>query len=191
MATTNPSNTMTAKAPASKTTPSTPAPQQFEPQVGYLRPRQSRIAFWKPFQGKGAAATLEYSYEKACFFLMIMPENPDGSDRKFNPDAKITAKIGLTDVGEMIAVLRGYTGGLGKQEGDKWKGLFHKNTNGNTIINLFRTDTGYRIGMSAKHGSEPQTSYSMGLTIGEGVQMELFLTDPSSPIFAEKQDQPD
>lgn len=137
------------------------------------------FTLWKPNKdGKGAAAIFQFSParddKEASFWLTMMPETGNESGPKFDKDKSLRAKLGSTDIGEILAVIRGRTKGLGKKnESGYWSGLFHKNASGDsTVITLNQGNTeggNYFLGLSADRGGT-KTRLSISVTPGE---MEL------------------
>lgn len=170
---------MTTATQTKKSTPkatSAPtSPKQFDPRPTF--------ALWKPRKGEGAAAIFEFSSDKGCFFLRMMPESKGGTS-KFNHDASITAKLGLNDIGEFLSVLVGRSEGLGKKD-DKgyWTGLFHKNPAGTSAIKFNKgTNYGYFLALSTDRGGE-KANYSIGVTNGECELLRVFLEHGVKNMF--------
>lgn len=149
-------------------------------------PRPS-LNFWKNRKdGKGSMLGVEYSADASAIFLTGMPQR-EGQENSFDSDKKVTAKLGLPDIGELLAVLTGKTEGTGKKN-DKgfWTGLFHENSSGNSVISLSWSSNeaypGYNFSLSTDREGNKQR-LAIGLTVGEGVQLELFLRRFGSELF--------
>jgi hypothetical protein len=140
------------------------------------RLRNPDLAFWKPYQGKGAALIFEYSPQKNTFFMQMLPEKPENTEdsKKYDKDRRISAKLGLSDLGEILAVIKGRKGGAGTEAEGKFKGLYHKNQNGNTIIGFDRTDKGIRTGLSVK-SDKIELRLNVNLSVGEATLLENFI----------------
>lgn len=163
----------------------------FEPTFPADRKPRYSLNFWKPYQGKGAAALLDFNPQKGKFFITMMPEKP-GDGREFDSSRRITSTLGLTDVGEFLLVLNGRADGVGPKDGEKYKGLFHKNQRGNTAINFAAKENGgFWFGVSSKVDNNEAVRYNVSLTNGESEQLKLFLTNPLHPIFAQPDERPE
>lgn len=158
-----------AAAPATPSTEQSPSDFRQNPQV----------AFWKPYQGKGCAIFFEYNPSKKAIFFEMRPETQGGTedDPKFDKDRRILSKLGITDLGEMLAVIKGRKDGAGLNKDGKGWTMFHKNANGSTAITFERTENGIRVGMSAKVGENPPNRQSANITVGEATILEVFLTN--------------
>lgn len=150
---------------------------------------RARLAFWKPYQGKGACALFEFDAARGFYFLKMMPENPEGAEKQFNKDAAINVKIGLTDLGEFMVVLTGQADGIGKKN-DKgfYSGLFHKTEKFSSTIGLAKNEKNenYSLSVSKKIGSGDATRFTVSLTAGERAQLRLFFENPMHPSFADR-----
>lgn len=144
-----------------------------------LKCRDFRI--YKPTKaGTGAASNISItSYfndkerEKVVVFIDTALQIPsEGEYAAFgwkDKDKKITVKLDDNDIGEMLLVLTGGKEGLGAPDGKGgFKGLFHKNKNGNTVIRLeYIKDRGLMYSVSTQR---PEGNFRVGhaLTDGEG-----------------------
>ena len=172
----------TAVAPKPSTSAPVSAPARSEGQKTYAP--QPRFALWKPNrEKKGNAAIIEYSIEKGCFFLRMLPESGQESP-KFDNSKAITAKLGISDVGEIIAVLTGRREALGHKDEKTgyWSGLYHENANGSSSINLSPGTAGMILGLSVKKDGPP-TRYSVGVTPGEQEVLRVFFEKYLGEMF--------
>jgi len=147
--------------------------------------RGPSLSFWKARKdGNGSSAHLDFNLDKKSIFLSFMPQK--GTDeRNFDKDKKITSKLNLQDVGEMLAVCRRHIDGVGRKEGDKYKGLFHSspNENDNSIIGFEKwKDIGYYLSLSVKRNGNSQRE-SVLLSYGEVEQLHLFLVKCGMEMF--------
>jgi hypothetical protein len=134
-----------------------------------------RIGFWRPYQGKGNAAIVDYNEEKSTLWLTFIPEGPEGFDSK----RSIVAKLGVQDIGEILAVITGRREGLGvKNEKNYFSGLIHKmrDSQDSSIIYLNPTEKGYSLALGVKRGgAEQATRMSVGLNTGDMENLRVFL----------------
>lgn len=175
---------MTAVATKPTTSVNTSKTQGSEPKFA----PQPRVAFWKPNRDKkGAMASIEFSSGKQCFFLKMMPESGQESP-KFDTNKAINAKLGLNDIGEILAVLVGKKEGLGRKD-DKgyWTGLYHDGGEGrSSSIGLSRGENGLFLSLSNKREGNV-TRYNIGITAGESEIMRVFFENYVTTMFLEQQ----
>lgn len=126
---------------------------------------------WRPKKtGDGFAATFDYSEKNRCWFAAIVPQNGEG-ERSFDFNKKITAKLGLSDIGAMLGVLLGRSQTVGE------KGLFHssnKDSKDSTIITLTNNENTFFFGLSQKKGTASSRG-NVNLFLSDGIILaELF-----------------
>jgi hypothetical protein len=149
------------------------------------RVKEPQLELWKPNKNfTGAAAIFSYNPVKGDMFLSIMPQSPDGSDKKFNPEAAIKCKLGKVDLGEILAVLTGKQEGCGrKNDNGYFSGLYHETDDRNTIITFNRMDKspGYFLGLSTSNTKTKEGSkFGLAMTVGESEQLRLFIENSLS-----------
>lgn len=95
-----------------------------------------------------------------------------------DPRKTVTMKLGLPDIGELLAVLEAQKDQAGPNNG---KGLFHQNKNGNSSLK-FKFEAGtekspprYGIQIGGKVEGSDLVTLSHSLTLGEGVILREFL----------------
>lgn len=132
---------------------------------------------WKPYQGKGAAALFSASENNGVVsvFLKMMPENPDKPE-SFDNESAITVKLGLNDLGELLAVIRGVKAGAGKLKDDKWSGIYHQTDKSQSSILFERTETGFRLGVYRKDKNAKEgRRLGVGVTESESMILNRFI----------------
>lgn len=145
--------------------------------------------------GSGSASSWQISTkivdskEEKNVFLDLANQKPSNNDNAaFDWDSKLTAKLGLNDLGDMLAVLRGLKDGVGNLKDGKRSGLYHQNSKGNTVIyfnenvkdNLLQ---GYSLRVSKK-SDQNQSAVNHSLTVSEGQVLLLFLQEAVSALFS-------
>lgn len=146
-----------------------------------------KLPIWKPRkEGGGAAAFIEYNDVKQCMFLSMIPqqgkmEKPGQGNFDKNKESMLTAKLGLNDLGEILLVLNGRRDGVGAKDGDKFKGLYHKNDSGNSIIGFEVNQFGYGLSLSCSKNGGAAKRYSLSLTPGEGEQLRVLIEHMAMP----------
>lgn len=154
-----------------------------------------KVSFWKPNNnGTGAVAHFDFKpfnpskpNEESCFFVVMMPQNPvKDATPKFLKDKKLTVKLGLNDIGDMLAVIAGRKDGCGTMKDGGWSGLYHKNQQGNAIINFGNREGSYGISVSVKKGTGSAEKLSIGLTLGEIEILQAFFKSHMHNMFVEQ-----
>jgi hypothetical protein len=136
-----------------------------------------KIEFWRRSKtGKGSATVFNISNEGGTFVSM-WPQKPNTEE--FNYGARITASLGIKDLGAMVSVLRGTTGGLGTQnENGMFGGLMHTNRDktSSTIINLsFDKDGKLWFGLSKKAEGEDLVRFGTVLSPADAEELRVFI----------------
>lgn len=145
-----------------------------------------QVAFWKPYDGKGAVAFIEFNPKNGNFFVMMAPERAE-APKTFNMvDGKINFKLGLTDIGEILAVTRGMKDGAGVEKNGKFS-LYHENDTGSTVLTFNKNDrSGVSMGLSTKRGEDAPYRIGLNLTLAEVVLVEQFLVHYLPNLFTRK-----
>ncbi len=160
--------------------------------TGTQRVNNPKIGFWRPYQGKGAAAMLEFSTNRNCFFLSIMPEGGQNG-KKFDADKRINCKLGLQDVGAILSVINGRAEGLGTKDAKGYfSGLVHKIEGNDEVkyINLAPNEKGqYFLGISSKKGQDAAVRLSVSMGAGDMELTRQFLNTYLPSMFTENTEQ--
>lgn len=147
------------------------------------------LNFWKARkEGGGAALFFEYKTDsnRSCFVSM-MPQG--GSRKEWSKDKRINVKLGLSDIGALLAVINGATNGCGTLKGDRWSGLYHESPNGgNSSIqfHIYEKTGGFIFGLSrqGQQGADVER-LSVGLTIQEVQLLRVFLEDMARVLMVD------
>jgi len=135
------------------------------------------LSFWRPNKSNNGAAAIFTLQQDGSTWLKMMPQNGDG-ERSFDNAASINVKIGLGDIGPMLAVINGQVDGIGtKAEGSKfWSGILHKFGESSTAVNFAKNDKGgYYFGISRKVGAGEPVRMNISLSVGDGQNFRVFL----------------
>lgn len=151
-----------------------------------------KLSFWKPRKDGGGSAVF-FEFKPDSCFVVMMPQGASSKD--WNREGRINVKLGLTDVGALLAVLNNYMDGLGtftpgKDGKDgRWSGLYHDSQNGgNSSIQLYRYDkTGdFIFGLSRQKTKGGQVeSYSVRITFPEAQLMRVILEDMARSLMVD------
>ncbi len=156
---------------------------------------------YKPRQSNdGAASRLQIRVNAEPYrevFLFWETTTQTGTDANGNAsfgwkekEKTITFKLGEVDVAELLLVLKGkkeYAGPPPKEAGKPGMGLYHKNPNGNTILQLQRDQkgAGFYLSISRQSAANKSDVVRIKHTIsnGEAEILQVLLTDAVSCIF--------
>lgn len=105
---------------------------------------------------------------KTLCFLGAAPANPDKERTYLWQTDKINIKLGLNDLGPMLAVLT--------RREKEWK-TFHDTpgSDSNKAIALERGDNGYSLRVSEKAGSQPAKAVSVNLSEGDAAILSAII----------------
>jgi len=136
---------------------------------------------------KGAASSWEWNPKTCNFFLTIAKQSKEKSDGgkptfSWKNDSE-TFKLGESDLSEICLVLSGEKDYLGFEDGNKGKGLFHQNKSGNSILKIYRLESGFGMELSSKKGD---TRFWTGhrIAFGEAKFLSIILEKCVWEIFA-------
>lgn len=131
--------------------------------------------------------------------LFLQSSHQTGEDAQGNStfawkDEKrcVTMKLGETDIGELLSVLNGQKGGCGtKDDKGMWKGLFHQNDRGSTVLQFSALPPreeggvhsyGLRISAKRKDADKPVMVQHM-ISVSEGEILKVLLQDTVSRMY--------
>ena len=147
-------------------------------------------SIYKPRRdGGGCASGWELNAEKEAVFLEVAAQvgTMQGEDNaRFDWPNKLIMKLGVTDIGEILALLERRQKGIGPQKDGRHRGLFHKTAAGSTTLSFEESQQqpGWhlRIGVQ-KTGSDVQ-SHSHSITPGEGATLLVLMRLAIERIYA-------
>ena len=139
----------------------------------------------------GTAAQFQFSAEKKCIFLEMARQTKEKDKNgfaTFDWANKIVFKLGAIDIGEILCVLNGKKFGTGQHQGDNvYKGLFHSNNDGNSILKFERGKTsGYYLDLSVKKNDSNPIRMSLNIGDSESEIMRLVFEDAIKSIYCWK-----
>ncbi len=151
--------------------------KKFETTFKIFKPRQN---------GEGAASQWEFNPkpEKRCMFLESAPQKNIKGDKdtnaSFDWDNKITMKLGLLDMGEILATFTGLQKGAGPLDGEgRHKGIYHQPPGGNknTILQIAinKSQTMYYLRLSQKSQGQEMKSVEHAITFAEASVLAVLL----------------
>lgn len=148
-------------------------------------PKEGRT-YTKTFQiykprrdGGGCASGWELGSKKDAVFLAVAGQigKMEGEDNaKFDWANKLQMKLGVTDIGEIVACLERRQKGIGPLKDGKHRGLFHKNASGTATLLFEEGQSGgwyMKIGIQRTGGTVQNLTHS--LTFGEGATLLVLL----------------
>lgn len=135
----------------------------------------NNFSLYKPRKkGGGSASQWNLNIDKKSVFLELA-EQVD-SEQKFDWENKICMKLGVNDIGELIATLENRQKSI-----NGGKGLFHENEQGNSSLNLTRSENGWFISVGVKKENLVKVSHS--LSFGEGAILLTLLRQAVLKIY--------
>lgn len=141
---------------------------------------------FKPRKTKdGCASQWQLNKEKQCVFLEFANQNKT-DENTFDWQNKTTMKLGISDIGEILATFLGMQDGIGlKDEKGRYKGLYHQTSKGNTILQLAKGNNGgYFIRLSGKLNEEKEAKvYQHAITFGEAAVLRSLLNCAVERIY--------
>ncbi len=125
--------------------------------------------------GAGSASKWNVNVKcKAVFLELSQQIAPMGSEKMFDWDNKLIMKLGVADLGELIATLEN------RQQSMK---LFHQTEDGNSTLNISKNDKGgWFLNIGVKKEKVVQIKHSMSL--GEGAILLTLLRQAVLKIYA-------
>lgn len=124
---------------------------------------------------KGSCLMINYDNDAQVYFMEMRPQK-SGTERSFDKDKRLVVALGLPDIGEILAVIKGRKGGLGTLKGEKWSGIYHETDKNSSSISMeFNDKYGtFYVSLGRKVGSDV-TRLGIPLTLGECVILENYL----------------
>jgi len=127
-------------------------------------------------QGNGAASRLNYRKQQDDLLVFWQSAQQEGFDDKENAkfawkdqEKSVSVKLGITDIGEILAVLNGK-----KEQAGTDKGIFHSNEKGNTSFTFRKQDNGYYLRVAKKNNAK-LIEVKHGVSFGEGEILKILL----------------
>ena len=137
--------------------------------------------------GKGVASQFKLNAHKKAVFLEMAQQTGEmdaNRNAKFDWGNKICFKLGIADIGEILAVLHNMKDGVGPTKNGSHSGLYHQNDEGNAVLNLRRNKEmeGFYFGLSTKRG-EAQRKMGHPISYGEGIALSVLLRQAIEIIY--------
>lgn len=186
---------MTAAAPSTVKSPTVPsAPKTVSPPAGggeaTVKRWNPKVAYWKARKDNSGTAVV-FEASRDCFFMYAFPQV---GEEKFDYASRVIAKLGVNDIGEILAVLSRRNPGLGKRnENGQFSGLYHQTDKANTIIGLSydeeKNTFWCSISKKNKDDTGKGTRFAVSLSVGEATLLEAFLKRYIDILFEQEQPQ--
>jgi len=127
----------------------------------------------------GAASQWEFNPKKGAIFVEFAnQEKTQDGQKSFDWANKITMKLGVADIGEILATIAGKQDGIGQLDRDgKHKGLFHQTDKGNTILQLAKGGKAnmFYLRISSQPKGQQVVAITHSMTVGESMILETLL----------------
>ncbi|KKL97904.1 hypothetical protein LCGC14_1829800, partial [marine sediment metagenome] len=85
----------------------------------------------------GVAAQFDFNPQSKLLFLEMAAQTgkqDKNNNALFDWPNKIAFKLGIVDIGELLCVLIGKQTGVGRFDDGRYRGLYHENENGNSML---------------------------------------------------------
>jgi hypothetical protein len=131
--------------------------------------------------GNGVATQFCFAKEKESIFIEMAKQlsgKDDNENAIFDWKNKIIFKLGMTDIGEILSVLQNIKLGVGPKDKDSenYKGLFHSNDKGNSILKFEKNKYGgFYIGLSVKKEGLDPVNLKHTISSGEATILNILL----------------
>lgn len=189
-ATKNPSLATVTTPPVISKSPSASVPSP-KPSSGEATKKWNpKVAYWKARKDNSGTAVV-FEAGRDCFFMMAFPQV---GEEKFDYNSRVIAKLGVNDVGEILAVLGRRIPGLGKRnDNGQFSGLYHQTDKANTIIGLSfdeeKNTFWCSISKKNKDDTGKGTRFAVSLSVGEATLLEAFFKRYIDILFEQEQPQ--
>ncbi len=125
--------------------------------------------------GEGSASQWNLNVDKKSVFLELSQQI--GTEQKFDWENKICIKLGVNDIGELIATLENR-----QQSINGGKGLFHQTPNGSSSLSMSKNDKGgWFLAVGVKKQELVKINHSISL--GEGALLLTLLRVAVQKIY--------
>ncbi len=122
-------------------------------------------------KGGGSASKWELKAEKKAVFLELAQQIGEmGSDKVFDWEHKLCMKLGMNDLGELIATLENRQTSI-----NGGKGLFHQAEGSNSSLNMSKNDKGSGWFLSVGVKKDTLVKISHSITLSEGALLLTLL----------------
>lgn len=132
--------------------------------------------------GGGCASCWSFALDKESVFLEMAPQTGpmrNGEHPTFAwKEEKLSLKLGLADIGELIAVLERRQKGIGFQQQDgSHKGLFHQNAKGNAALRFDENTqaSGWYMKCSVQKNGDKPVQLAHAVSPAEGAVLLVLL----------------
>lgn len=126
----------------------------------------------------GVASQFDFNPQTKLLFLEMTAQTGQQDaqgNALFDWKNKIAFKLGIVDIGELLCVLIGKQTGVGRLDGDRYKGLYHENDSGNSLLYFEKgKHGGFYMKLSIRRG-EDKIQLSQTLTNSEGIVLATLL----------------
>lgn len=153
----------------------------------------NNYTLYKPFKNKegkflGAASSLEFktgepdkygNFDAMVFWNMAPQSGEKDGNALFDWENKITMKLGIPDLGELLAVLNG-----NKDSVSNNGSLYHQNAKGNTVLKFSfdKEKQRYIAQLSTKRDSDTK-QYGHSFSVGEAEVLRVLLTSAVESFY--------
>jgi len=127
----------------------------------------------------GVASQFDFNIKTKLLFLEMASQSQDKDDQGnalFNWKDKISFKLGISDIGEILCVLVGKQSGVGSMRDAKYKGLYHQSSGGDSVLYFEKGNNGgYYMKLSVRRDGKDRRQLEQLLTNSEGIILSTLL----------------
>ena len=141
--------------------------------------RQSYRIYRARKTNDGVASQFDFNPDSKFLFLEMAKQTDQHDDKGnalFDWKNKISFKLGVNDIGEILCVLSGKKTGLGTLKDGKYQGLYHKNESGDAILYFDKSEhnKAYYMKLSVRRSGEKK-QLSQLISDAEGIILSILL----------------
>lgn len=137
----------------------------------------NKFKIYKPNkQNNGVATSFDFNDKLKCLFVEMAKQKnvkDENGNAQFDWANKIRVKLNDIDMADILLVMFGIKRSLG-QTNSKYKGLYHKNKDGDAIIKFDKIEDGYILGISIRK-EEIKTALSQSINNQEAIVLKILL----------------
>lgn len=137
--------------------------------------------------GIGVASQFKINANKRAVFLEAAQQTEaidKHGNAKFDWKNKVCFKLGISDIGEILAVLHNMKQGVGQLKNGNYTGLYHQTSDGDAVLNFRRKNdkNGFYMSLSVRRGDQ-QKKIQHSISYGEGISLSVLLRQAIEIIY--------
>jgi hypothetical protein len=135
--------------------------------------------------GDGVASRFDYNRETGNLFFEMAEQTDQMKNGRptFNWQEKIVFKLGAQDISDIMLVLTGKQGGVGQNGGGRYQGLYHKRSDGDSIMHFEKSDKPGSFFVSLSVRGKAQKKLTQMVSQQEALILTVLLTDAIRAMY--------